>query len=97
MISILKEPKALIKKFTILKKQFVSKRLSLGAANMIYGVKKFPLNGPYPKSIKVLNHTSLMVKYDQPFFYNPQSENSGKLLVYIYCKQLLKKGPIKLF
>ena len=61
------------------KKQIVARRLVLGGASMAYGVDTFPLNGPFPVSLganpDMVN--AVRVVYDQSFFYNKTSLDSG--------------------
>ena len=49
---------------------------------MVYGFKKYPLNGPFPKDIGVTeNGTGLRIHYDLPILYRNDTENSG----FFYC------------
>lgn len=61
----------------------------VGAMNLAYGFKHYPLNGPFPRDITVrdsptvTNGAVLKIKYDQAFSYNSNTsaENSG----FFYC------------
>ena len=62
-----------------LDKRRVALRLMYGSAHMAYGIKKFPLNGPYPTKLEkvVSSQGTLRVHYNIPFTYNKNTSNSG--------------------
>lgn len=56
--------------------------IPLGAMNMAYGFKQYPLNGPFPQVFSVIKAgKALSIEYDKPFIYRNNTENSG----FFYC------------
>ena len=59
-------------------KQRISHRLVNAAANLVYGIKKYPLNGPFPKEVRLTKDRILVVQYDQEYLFQNNTSNSGR-------------------
>lgn len=57
-------------------KHIVARRLSIVGANVAYGIKSNPTNGPFPTDLTVQGRTSVIVHYKENITYNNQ-ETSG--------------------